>query len=142
MTHTTATPLQRLTELYRLCGYGRQAGQLAAQLLADHDTETAAAKGSPRAESTLSSGLLDFLTAIRDALDVPTPALGTPGGYDEMRLLTTRRSAAVHLAATVAVNMGGTTSWGVLTDGIRGGIKRHPVTYPQWQDDEPDGGEQ
>lgn len=105
-------------------------------------TTDAAAKDTRKGESTLSSDILDLLAAIRDALDVPSPELGTPDGYEQMFRLTHRRARSVLLAAEVAVKMDGRPSWAVLTEGVRGGIERHPVTYPVWQDVEPDGGEQ
>jgi hypothetical protein len=106
-------------------------------------TTDAAAKDSQPAASTLSSDVLTLLAAIRDALDVPFPELGTPDGYEQMRLLTHRRARSVLLAAEVAVKMDGSPSWSVLAQTVRDGIDRHPVTYPVWQDaDEPAGGEQ
>lgn len=91
-------------------------------------TAGAAAKGTPRGESTLSSDVLDLLAAIRDALDVPAPALGTPGGYNEMQRIMTSRAAAVRLAAKVAVKMG-TPHWGVLAESVREATESIPVDY-------------
>lgn len=109
----------------------------------DRPAEHTAAKDIPTGDaSTLSSDVLDLLTAIRDALDVPLPDLGTPDGYEQMRLLTHRRARSVLLAAEVAVKMDGRPSWAVLTEGVRDGIERRPVTYPAWQDPEPTGGDQ
>lgn len=114
----------------------------------DEPTTDAAAKDThdgsqpPAGASTLSSDVLDLLVAIRDALDVPSPELGTPDGYEQMRLLTHQRAASVRSAAAIAVQMG-KPSWSVLAQSVRDGIERHPVTYPAWQDtDEPAGGEQ
>lgn len=51
------------------------ARQIVDGLLAKGRTQDTAAKDTPRGESTLSSDVLDLLTAIRDAIDVPRAVL-------------------------------------------------------------------
>ncbi|MFC4034564.1 hypothetical protein ACFO3J_24250 [Streptomyces polygonati] len=146
------TPRQRLTELYALAGYGRRSEQLAADLLAEHEAETAAAKVSPAgAEATLSSDVLAFLTAVRDALTVPHAARAA----DLMETLERRqrrdelvadRAATVRIAANVAIDLAGRPADGdllcYLTQTIRDGIAAFPVDYQVRQDKQPAGGEQ
>lgn len=93
----------------------------------------AAAKDTRQGESTLSSGVLAFLTAVRDALNLPFPDITAPGGYDERGRLMSQRAAAVRSAAAVAVRMG-TPSWSVLTESVRDATESIPVTYVVRQD--------
>jgi hypothetical protein len=110
------------------------ARQLVDGLLARDCIENAAAKGTRTAgEPTLSSDVLAFLTAVRDALTLPFPDITAPGGYDEMSRLVSRRATAVRSAAAVAVRMG-TPSWSVLTESVRDATESIPVTYAVRQD--------
>ncbi|WP_031516805.1 hypothetical protein [Streptomyces sp. NRRL F-5123] len=61
---------------------------------ADDTTEPAAAKDTPRGESTLPSGVLDLLAALRAALDVPRAALTDADEQARARLLHERTVSA------------------------------------------------
>ncbi|WNI16931.1 hypothetical protein [Actinacidiphila sp. ITFR-21] len=145
---TAGTPLERLTDLFVLGGHGRQSAQLAEELLADHDAETAAAKGTrdatqaPAGEPTLSSDVLAFLTAIRDALTVPRVARS--GDFAEILERRQRRdelladrATTVRIAAQVIVDLSPRNlqaHLAAMTETIRGGIDAAPVDYEVWQD--------
>lgn len=92
----------------------------------------------------LRSDVLAFLTAIRDALTVPRPALA--GDFTETmerrrrrEELLADRATSVRIAAHVAVDnvtSGRPVSFDVLTETIRDGIDHTPVTYEVRQDPE------
>lgn len=147
---TGQTPLQRLTDLYVLGGYGRQSAQLATDLLAEHDAgkDTRDAAQAPAGASTLGSDVLDLLAAIRDALTVPRAAPGADF-TETMDLRRCRdelladRATTVRIATHVAVDLARLDPAGVLsylTQSIRHGIDAAPVDYEVRRDDEDQAG--
>jgi hypothetical protein len=93
----------------------------------------AAAKDSPTgAESTLSSDVRDLLAAIRDALDLPLPAVDALGGWEKRARLISSRAVAIRTAAAVAVRTNA-PHVPTLTKSIREAIDSHPVSYPAWE---------
>jgi hypothetical protein len=98
-----------------------------------HTVTDAAEKDTHQGESTLTSDILAFLAAVRDALTLSFPDITVPGGYDERGRLMSQSAAAVRSAAAVAVQMG-TPSWSVLTESVRDATESIPVTYAVRQD--------
>lgn len=96
----------------------------------------------------LTPDVLDLLTAIRDALDVPRVA--PAGDFAETMERRQRRdelladrATTVRIAASVAVDfatLDPAGTLGYLTQTIRDGIAAAPVDYEAQQADEPDGG--
>ena len=112
-------------------------------------TDDNAGKDSPAgAESTLSSAVLAFLTAVRDALTVPRAAPAADFAETMERRqrrdeLLADRATTVRIAAHLAVDLAmcdpaGTL--GYLTQTIRDGIAAAPVDYEVRQDNTQDGG--
>ena len=111
----------------------------------------AAGKDSPAgAESTLSSDVLAFLTAIRDALTVPraAPAAALAETLERRQRrdeLVADRATTVRIAAAVGVDsnpryLADTLAY--LTRTIRDGIDANPVDFEVRQDNTQAGGEQ
>lgn len=102
-----------------------------------------AAKDTRQGASTLSSDVLDLLTAIRDAVDVPLPSLDET---DERawHVLMARRLSDLHTALSVSLS----PQWAPTTNAadeaahIRKRTAATPVTYTAWeQAEQADGGE-
>lgn len=96
------------------------------------DADVAAKDTRAPGESTLSSDVRDLLTAIRDALDIPLPAISAPAGEAAYRRLVAARAAEVRLAAVVAVKLAA-PHLPVLTESVRSGIDRLPVDYSVYE---------
>ncbi|WP_329177843.1 hypothetical protein [Streptomyces sp. NBC_01477] len=104
-------------------------------------TDTAA-KDSPRAASTLTSDVLDFLTAVRDALDVPRPARCADFAELVQRRhrreeLIADRATTVRIAANVALGLSPRNLQAhlvALTQTIRDSTAAFPVDYEVQQD--------
>jgi hypothetical protein len=132
------TPLQRLTALYTNGGYGLKSAQYAADLLSEHDAGKATRKG----EATLSSAVLELLTAIVEALDVPLPGLDEADDRAYQAVMR-RRLSEVHIVLDVALSPEwvGTLDPAREAANIRQRTADTPITYTVWERPA-DGGEQ
>jgi len=110
----------------------------------------AAGKDTRQGESTLSSDVLAFLTAVRDALTVPRAAAAADFAETLERRqrrdeLVADRATTVRIAAAVGVDsnpryLADTLAY--LTKTIRDGIDANPVDFEVRQDNANAGGEQ
>lgn len=119
------------------------ARQLVDGLLAKGSNQDTAAKDTRTAgESTLPSAVLDLLTAIRDALDIPLPGVED---RDERRFcwLMDHRRSAVYSTLNAILDSPLTRVDDRDAAHIRRRTAETPVTYTVWEPPAPaDGGEQ
>lgn len=116
--------------------------------MTEPQTTDAAGKDTREGESTLDSDVLAFLTAVRDALDVPraAPAADFAETLERRRRrdeLIVDRAATVRIAAQVLLTLSPRNlqyHLTAMTEHIRLGTEAAPVDFEVRQDTEPTGG--
>lgn len=109
----------------------------------DRPAEHVAAKDIPTGDaSTLSSGILDLLAAIRDAVEVPLPSneLADERAWHQLMY---RRLTDLRVSLSVALDAKWVNGLDAAHEAayIRARTAATPVTYTLWQRPEPAGGE-